>query len=129
MSGFAASVAAIALGSIALVAAPSRMPQAPTDLVLDCYVVQYGNASAGQFVRHLHVHPERGVVSISDSVRGRGPRFIGDGHLVTLDSERLVYEFGSTASSGQTTVDRRSGTFLYRDGRNVISGSCREGGL
>lgn len=121
--------AAAAIGSVMLAASPAPMPRPPSDLVLDCYVVQYGSASAGQFVRHLQVHPGRGVVSVSDSVRGRAPRFIGDGHLVTLDSQRLIYDFGSSTSSGQTTVDRTTGAFLYRDGRNVISGTCHEGGL
>ena len=116
----------------ALIAAPFLLAAGPTaapPLVIDCYVVQSSSIGIGQFVRHLRVQPARGVVSVSDGIRGAAPRFLGDGRLITLDPARLVFDFASTTSSGRTEIDRRSGAFVYRDGRTVIQGTCQEGGV
>lgn len=118
------ALAALVVMPILLAASPSTAPE----LVVDCYVVQSSSMGLGQFVRHLRVQPSRGVVSVSDGLRGGAPRFLGDGRLVILDANRLVFDFASATSSGRTEIDRRSGAFVYRDGRNVIQGSCREGG-
>ncbi len=114
-------LAAAALAPLLLAASPAP----PATLVLDCYVIQSDNVGLGQFVRHLEVDRARNVVSIADGMRGGAPRFVGNGRVVTLDAERLVYDFASTSSAGRTEIDRRSGAFLYRDGRTVLSGTCQ----
>ena len=119
------AVAACLIAPTPLVAAPAR----DADLVMDCYVVQSNGLSLGQFVRHLEVHQDRGVVTIADSVRGAAPRFIGNGQLVTLDAERLIYDFASSSSAGRTEIDRRTGDFLYSDGRAIIRGTCQQSAL
>ncbi len=118
------ALAAFALAPLLLAAGPSKAP----DLVVDCYLVQSSSVGLGQFVRHLRVQPSRGVVSVSDGLRGGAPRFLGDGRLVTFDADRLVFDFASAGSSGRTEIDRRSGAFRYGDGRTVIQGTCQEGG-
>ena len=118
------ALAALATVPFLLAAGPAAAP----DLVVDCYVVQSSSIGLGQFLRHLRVQPSRGVVSVSDGLRGGAPRFLGDGRLVTFDATRLVFDFASTTSAGRTEIDRRTGAFVYRDGRTVIQGTCQEGG-
>lgn len=98
---------------------------APADhLVLDCYLRQSGSLGLGQFVRHLTVVPEQGLVLIADGLGGGTPQFVGNGHLVALDASRLVYDYRGAGSSGRTEIDRRSGAFVYRDGPREITGRC-----
>lgn len=118
-------LAAAVLAPTLLVAAPARQP----DLVLDCYVTQSGRLHLGQFVRHLEIHPAQSRVVIADGLRGGPPRWVGDGRLVSLDADRLVYDFDSSSSSGRTEIDRRTGAFVYNDGRSVISGTCEPSSL
>lgn len=118
-------LAALTLGPVLLAAAPAPAPGAGSDLVLDCYVVQSGDLSVGQFVRHIEVHVGSGTVSVADSLRGGPLRFLGNGQLISLDATRLVFDVASPASSGRTEVDRRSGAYVYNDGRVVIRGTCQ----
>lgn len=127
-------LAALALGPVLLAAAPAPAPPAPapasvSDLVLDCYVVQSGDLSIGQFVRHIEVHPNSGVVSVADSIRGGPLRFLGNGQLISLDATRLVFDVASSASSGRTEIDRGSGAYVYNDGRVVTRGTCQPSAL
>jgi hypothetical protein len=126
-------LAALALGPALLAAAPAPAPPpAPasgSDLVLDCYVMQSGDLSIGQFVRHIEVHANSGVVSVADSVRGGPLRFLGNGQLISLDATRLVFDVASSASSGRTEIDRGSGAYVYNDGRVVIRGTCQPSAL
>ena len=108
-----------------LVAAQAAQP----DLVMDCYVTQSSNVGLGQFVRHIEVRPARAVVVIADGLRGGAPKFIGNGRLVTLDADRLVYDFASSASAGRTQIDRRTGAFSYSDGQSVVRGTCQASAL
>lgn len=119
------ALAPFVLAPALLVAAPARQP----GLVLDCYVTQSGRLGLGQFVRHLEIRPARALVVIADALRGGPPRWVGNGRLVFLDADRLVYDFASSTSAGRTEVDRRTGAFVYRDGPNVISGTCQPSGL
>ena len=118
-------ITVVALAPLLLAAAPAASSNPEPPLVLNCYVVQSGDLTLGQFVRHLEVHPDRGIVSVSDAMQGRSPRWLGNGKLVTLDADHLVYDFASTLSAGRTEIDRRSGNFTYNDGRTVIEGSCQ----
>ena len=106
---------------VALAAAPT----APPALVLNCYVAQSGDLTLGQFVRHLEIFPDRGIVSISDGLRGGPPQFIGNGKLVAFDAARVVFDFASPRSDGRTEIDRRSGTLLFHGDRALVSGSCQ----
>lgn len=108
-----------------LAAAPAQ----PANLVLNCYLVETGRLGLGQFVRHLEVRPARSLVVIADGLRGGPPRWVGNGHLVALDANRLVYDFASSLSAGRTEIDRRSGAFHYSDGRTAITGTCQPSGL
>ena len=91
------------------------MPQA--QLVLNCYVAQSGDLSLGQFVRHLEIFPDRGIVSVSDGLGGAAPRFVGNGKLITFDAAQIVYDFASPHSGGRTEIDRKTGTLLYHGDR------------
>ena len=102
---------------------------AKPDLVLDCYVVQSSDIGLGQFVRHLVVRPDRAVVVIADGLRGAAPRWVGNGRLVSLDADRLIYDFASSLSAGRTEIDRHTGAFSYSDGRSVVRGSCQQSSL
>lgn len=116
-------VATFALAPFLLVAAP-----APPDLAMDCYVMQSSNVGLGQFVRHLQVRPESALVVIADGLRGGTLRWVGNGRLVSLDQDRLVYDFESSLSAGRTEIDRRTGAFRYNDGRSVVRGTCQQSG-
>ncbi len=113
--------ARLALAGLPLIAAAP----APPLVVLDCYLVQSGSSGLGQFVRHLEINQSRAVVAIADGIGGGPPRFVGNGRLVSLDADHVIYDFASQSSAGRTEIDRRSGAFIYRDGRTVISGSCQ----
>ena len=115
----------LALGPVLLAATPA--PAA--GLVLDCYVVQSGDLSLGQFVRHIEVHADSGIVTVADSLRGGPLRFLGNGQLVSLDATQLVFDVATSASSGRTEIDRRSGAYVYNDGRVVIRGTCQPSAL
>ncbi|MDP9096397.1 MAG: hypothetical protein M3N26_07605 [Pseudomonadota bacterium] len=117
-------------GTLAL-AIPLLLSAAPPQaaLALDCYVTQSDSLGLGPFVRHLDVIPERRVVTIADGLHGATPRFVGNGRLITLDADRLVFDFASTRSAGRTEIDRRSGAFRYLDGRVVLSGTCQASSL
>lgn len=136
MTRRAAASAALLLAALLLAGSqvwaappPRPAPAAAPDVVIDCYLTQSSAIQLGQFVRHLRVQPKRGVVSISDGVRGGTVRFLGDGHIVSFDADRLVYDFASYSSSGRTVIDRKTGGFQYSDGHSSITGSCQEGGL
>ena len=120
-------VIAVGIATDAAATPTGREGSAPT--VLNCYVVQSSALGLGQFVRHLRIDKETGVVSISDGLRGGAVRFIGNGQLVAFDAARIVFDYESAESSGRTTIDRRSGRLLYRDGRATVSGSCQPGEL
>lgn len=100
-------------------------PLPPAELVLNCYLAQSGDLGIGQFVRHLEIFPDRGIVSISDGVRGAPPQFIGNGKLVTLDAKRVVFDFASPRSGGRTEIDRATGALAYRGDRAAVRGSCQ----
>lgn len=100
-------------------------PPPPAALVLNCYVSQSGDLGLGQFVRHLEVFPDRGIVSVADGVRGEAPRFIGNGRLIAFDANRVVYDFASSTSGGRTEIDRHAGTLLYSGDRARVRGSCQ----
>ncbi len=121
MTGFAT----LALAPLILIAAPAAKP----DLVLDCYVTQSSNVELGQFVRHLEVRPSRATVVIADGLRGGAPRYVGNGKLIALDDDRVVYDFASSMSAGRTQIDRRTGAFNYSDGRTVVRGTCQQSAL
>jgi hypothetical protein len=123
------ALAALVLAPALLVAAPAKQPAKQQDLVLDCYVTQSDRLRLGQFVRHLEVRPGQELVVIADELRGGPLRWVGNGRLVSLDADRLVYDFESSNSAGRTEIDRRTGAFIYRDGRSVISGTCEPSGL
>lgn len=125
MTGLATLALGSVLASAQLIAAP---PPAP-DLVLNCYVTQSSNTGLGQFVRHIEVRPGRDVVVIADGVRGRALRWVGNGTLVSLDPDRLVYDFASSTSAGRTEIDRHTGAFSYNDGKSVVRGTCEQSGL
>ena len=108
-------------GAVRCVAAP--LP--PAELVLNCYVAQSGDLSIGQFVRHLEIFPDRGIVSIADGLRGAAPQFIGNGKLVAFDAKRIVYDFASPRSGGRTEIDRTTGALLYHGDRALVRGSCQ----
>lgn len=110
----------VALSAVLMGAAPP-----PAQLVLNCYVSQSGDLSMGQFVRHLEVFPDRGIVSIADGLNGAPPQFIGNGKLVAFDANRVVFDFASPRSGGRTEIDRRSGTLLYHGDRALVRGSCQ----
>ena len=117
-----AGVCALALaGPLPLAAAP--LP--PAQLVLNCYVAQSGDLTLGQFVRHLEIFPDRGIVSISDGLSGAPPQFIGNGKLITFDAAHVVYDFASARSGGRTEIDRKTGTLLYHGDRALVRGSCQ----
>ncbi len=99
------------------------MPSA--QLVLNCYVAQSGDLAIGQFVRHLEIFPDRGIVSVSDGLGGAPPQFIGNGKLVTFDAAHIVYDFASPRSGGRTEIDRKTGTPLYHGDRALVRGSCQ----
>lgn len=107
---------------------PAAAPAEPTELVLNCYVVQSSAVQLGQFVRHLRIDEQTRSVSISDGLRGGGVRFVGDGSLVELSPDRIVYDYVSAISSGRTVIDRRNGRFHYSDGRSTVTGTCEPGG-
>jgi len=111
----------LATGPLLLGAAPP--PQA--GFVLNCYLAQSGDLTIGQFVRHLEIFPDRGIVSISDGLQGAPPHFIGNGQLITLDAGHLVYDFASPRSGGRTEIDRKTGAFLYHGDRALVRGSCQ----
>ena len=130
------TLAALAFGPILLAAATSSGPAAPDtrplpslvpNIIIDCYVVQSSSIGLGQFVRHLQIDGARRTVSVSDGLRGGAPRFLGDGRLVALDSDHIVFDFATANSAGRTEIDRRTGAFRYNDGRTLVRGSCREG--
>lgn len=125
MTGLATFAFVPLLASAQLVAVPASQP----DLVMDCYVTQSSNVGLGQFVRHIEVRPGRAVVVIADGLRGGAPRWVGNGRLVALDADRLIYDFASSTSAGRTQIDRRTGAFSYSDGRNVVRGTCEQSGL
>ena len=100
-------------------------PLPPAQLVLNCYVAQSGDLGMGQFVRHIEIFPDRGIVSISDGLRGAAPRFVGNGKLVQFDAARVVFDFASPRSGGRTEIDRNSGTLLYHGDRALVRGSCQ----
>ncbi len=106
---------------VLLAAAPARAPA----VAFNCYLVQSGNVALGQFVRHIQVDTETGLVSLADGLRGGAMRWVGNGRLVAIDDERLVFDFASPSSSGRTEIDRKSGAYLYNDGRTVIRGACQ----
>ncbi|MDP9095253.1 MAG: hypothetical protein M3N26_01635 [Pseudomonadota bacterium] len=113
-----------ALAGMALLAGGAApLPQA--ELVLNCYVSQSGDLGLGQFVRHLEIFPDRGIVSISDGVRGSPPQFVGNGRLVAFDAKRIVFEFASPRSGGRTEIDRASGALSYTGDRAAVRGSCQ----
>ena len=119
------AAAAMLLSSAAALAAPA----APPDLVMNCYLTQSSDVGLGQFVRHIEVRSERAAVIIADGLRGGAPRWLGNGKLVALDAERLIYDFASQASAGRTLIDRRTGAYSYSDGRNVVRGTCEQSRL
>ena len=114
---------AIALGAPTLLAAAPLPP--PAQLVLNCYVAQSGDLTLGQFVRHLEIFPDRGIVSISDGLGGAPPQFVGNGRLVTFDAVRIIYDFASPRSGGRTEIDRKTGILLYHGDRALVRGSCQ----
>jgi hypothetical protein len=110
------------------IAAPTALaaaPLPPAQLVLNCYVAQSGNLTLGQFIRHLEIFPDRGIVSISDGLSGAPPQFIGNGKLVTFDAAHIVYDFASPRSGGRTEIDRKTGALLYHGDRALVRGSCQ----
>jgi hypothetical protein len=115
-----------ALGAPLVLAAA---PLPPAQLVLNCYVAQSGDFMLGQFVRHLEIFPDRGVVSVSDGLGGAPPQFIGNGRLVAFDAARVVYDFASPRSGGRTEIDRKTGTLLYHGDRALVRGSCQRSEL
>lgn len=106
-----------------LVGAAAPLPAA--ELVLNCYLAQSGDLGIGQFVRHLEVFPDRGIVSISDGMRGGPPQFVGNGKLVAFDAKHVVFDFASPRSGGRTEIDRATGTLAYRGDRAAVRGSCQ----
>ena len=122
MSRLLAGVSALALATpVSLAAAPLPAAQ----LVLNCYVAQSGDLTLGQFVRHLEIFPDRGIVSISDGLGGAPPQFIGNGKLVAFDAARVIYDFASPRSGGRTEIDRKTGALLYHGDRALVRGSCQ----
>lgn len=113
--------AMLTLWPVALAAAPA----AAAELVLNCYVAQSGDLTLGQFVRHLEIFPDRGIVSIADGLRGAPPQFVGNGKLVAFDASRVVFDFASPRSGGRTEIDLRSGTLLFHGDRALVRGSCQ----
>lgn len=109
------------LASVLLAASPARA----AELALNCYLVQSGSLGLGQFVRHIQVDTEHGLVSVADGLRGGELRWLGNGRLIALDAGRLVFDFASPVSSGRTEIDRRNGAYVYRDGRTIIRGACQ----
>lgn len=93
--------------------------------MLNCYVAQSGDLTLGQFVRHLEIFPDRGIVSISDGLGGAPPQFVGNGRLVTFDAVRIIYDFASPRSGGRTEIDRKTGILLYHGDRALVRGSCQ----
>lgn len=124
MSQFPAlALAASALAGFPIVLAAAPLPRA--QVVLNCYVSQSGGLAIGQFVRHLEVFPDRGIVSISDGLGGASPQFIGNGKLITFDAAQIVYDFASARSGGRTEIDRKTGMLLYHGGSADVRGSCQ----
>jgi hypothetical protein len=110
--GFAAGVA---------LAAPARAG----DILLNCYLLQSGAGRALRFVRRLDIDSRSRSVAIADDLdrtgfRGRDAY----GRLVSADADRIVFDYTSFDSSGRTTIDRRSGTYFFSDGRIVLRGNC-----
>ena len=116
---------AAAFAVLAVPAALEAAPQPGAQLVLNCYVAQSGDLALGQFVRHLEIFPDRGIVSISDGLGGAPPSFVGNGKLITFDANQIVYDFASPRSGGRTEIDRKTGTLLYHGDRAVVRGSCQ----
>ena len=114
----------IGLGSVAALLLGAA-PLPPPELVLNCYVSQSGDLAMGQFVRHLEIFPDRGIVSVADGLNGGPPRFIGNGKLIAFDASKVVFDFASTTSGGRTEIDRHSGTLLYHGDRALVRGSCQ----
>ena len=110
-------------GAALLISAAAPLPRA--ELVLNCYLIQSGDLGMGQFVRHLEVFPERGIVSIADGIRGSAPQYIGAGRLIAFDAKHVVYDFASPRSGGRTEIDRLTGALSYRGDRAAVSGSCQ----
>ena len=92
---------------------------------MNCYLTQSGDLGIGQFVRHLEVFPDRGIVGISDGLRGSAPQFVGNGRLVTFNAKRVVFDFASPRSGGRTEIERATGTLVYRGDRAAVRGSCQ----
>ena len=100
-------------------------PLPPAALVLNCYLAQSGDLGMGQFVRHLEIFPDRGIVSVADGLRGAAPQFLGNGRLVTFDAKHIVYDFASPRSGGRTEIDRQTGALQYQGDRAAVRGSCQ----
>ena len=113
------------LALVGALAAGAAAPLPPAELVLNCYLTQSGDLGIGQFVRHLEVFPDRGIVGISDGLRGSAPQFVGNGRLVTFDAKRVVFDFASPRSGGRTEIERATGTLVYRGDRAAVRGSCQ----
>lgn len=111
------------VGAALLVGAAAPSPKA--ELVLNCYLTQSGDLGMGQFVRHLQIFPDRGIVSIADGVRGAPPTYVGAGRLVAFDAKHVVYDFASPRSGGRTEIDRTTGVLTYRGDRAAVSGTCQ----
>ena len=111
------------LAAAAALGAAAPPPQAA--LVLNCYVAQSGDLSIGQFVRHLEIFPDRGIVAIADAMRGGTPQFIGNGKLITFDAKHVVFDFASPRSGGRTDIDRETGALTFQGGSAVVRGSCQ----
>lgn len=110
-------------GATLLAGAAAPLP--PAELVLNCYLAQSGDLGIGQFVRHLEIFTDRGIVSISDGMRGAPPQFVGNGKLVAFDAKHVVFDFASPRSGGRTEIDRATGALNYRGDRAAVRGSCQ----
>lgn len=95
------------------------------DVVLNCYLVQTGSGTSGQFIRRVDVDTKAGTVAIADDFDRTGFKPLGAyGKVVTADDDSIVFDFASPRSSGRTTIDRKAGTYHFTDGRVVARGNC-----